>query len=84
MKIQNILLSMMAVAGTLLTGCSDDDAKMPANPTEPVAVKDASNDIIYEVNPRYYGQSNCFSYNSSQVAAYKLTCLPSASMIRVL
>lgn len=67
MKIQNILLSMMAVAGTLLTGCSDDDAKMPANPTEPVAVKDASNDIIYEVNPRYYGQSNCLAAVSADL-----------------
>ena len=28
--------------------------------------------------------SNSFSYNSSQVLAYRLTCLPSASMIRVL
>lgn len=61
MKLQNIFLSMMAVAGTLFTGCSDDDAEMPANPTEPVAVKEASTDVIYEVNPRYYGQSGCLA-----------------------
>lgn len=52
---------MMAVAGTLFTGCSDDEVTMPADPSEPVAVKEASNDIIYEVNPRFYGTSGCLA-----------------------
>jgi glycosidase len=57
---KTLIFSMMAISGTLLTGCSDD-AEMPANPDEPVAVREATNDIIYEVNPRFYGTSNCLA-----------------------
>lgn len=60
MNIRNtILFTTIAAAGTLFQGCSDDDQKMPANPDAPVAVTDATDDIIYEVNPRFYGSSDC-------------------------
>lgn len=58
---------MMAVIGALFAGCSDDDAEMPANPSEPVAVKEASSDIIYEVNPRFYGTSGCLAAVSADL-----------------
>lgn len=61
MKIKSLLYSFVAMSGALLLGgCSDDDAVMPANPDKPVAVTDATSEIIYEVNPRLYGTSECF------------------------
>lgn len=62
----------MAIAGTMFAGCSDD-AEMPANPDRPVAVKEATNDIIYEVNPRFYGSENCLAKVNASLDAIRNT-----------
>lgn len=38
------------------SSCSDDSAEIPANPPQPVAVNKTTEKIIYEANPRMYGE----------------------------
>lgn len=49
---------MIGAAGIFLPACSDD-VEMPANPDAPQAVKPVENDVIYQVNPRFYGTQEC-------------------------
>lgn len=58
MKLTLKTILTLVLAGTLTTGCSDEE-KMPANPDIPVAAAPASDMIIYEANPRLYATDNC-------------------------
>ncbi|MBD5358380.1 MAG: alpha-amylase [Bacteroides sp.] len=53
----NIAAFTCGIAGILgATSCSGDDAVIPTNPKEPAAVNVTTEKIIYEANPRMYGE----------------------------
>ena len=56
--ILKIKTTIAAVAAIAATACNSSDPEIPQNP-EPIIGKEVSTNIIYQVNPRFFGEIDC-------------------------
>lgn len=71
---RNILNILTLSAVTfMVTACSSDDDPTPENPKPdvPATTVEASTDVLYEVNPRFYGDNNCLKAVTSDISRIK-------------
>lgn len=65
----NKIASFIAtVAAFAATGCTSYEIDMPANPAEPVIGNEVSTNVIYQANPRFFGDNECLKGLTSQVS----------------
>ena len=55
------------VASVGLSGCTSYEIDMPANPAEPTVGREVSTDVIYQANPRFFGDNDCLNGLTSQL-----------------
>lgn len=63
-KIAKILATVAAIAAT---GCTSYEIDMPLNPTPEVGPEVSAN-VIYQVNPRFFGNSDCLKGVNAQIS----------------
>ena len=63
-KITSIIATMAAFAAT---GCTSYEIDMPANPTAPVIGDEVSTNVIYQANPRFFGENDCLKGLTAQL-----------------
>lgn len=65
MNLDRLKLYMLAAIAMMAAGCGSDtpsDGSDPKpDPNPPVLAEDASSDVLYEVNPRFYGDKGCLA-----------------------
>lgn len=65
----NKIASFIAtVAAFAATGCTSYEIDMPANPAEPVIGNEVSANVIYQANPRFFGDNECLKGLTRQVS----------------
>ncbi len=65
----NKIASFIAtVAAFAATGCTSYEIDMPANPAEPVIGNAVSTNVIYQANPRFFGDNECLKGLTRQVS----------------
>lgn len=65
----NKIASFIAtVAAFAATGCTSYEIDMPANPAEPVIGNEVSTNVIYQANPRFFGDNECLKGLTRQVS----------------
>ncbi len=65
----NKITSFIAtVAAFAATGCTSYEIDMPANPAEPVIGNEVSTNVIYQANPRFFGDNECLKGLTRQVS----------------
>lgn len=65
----NKIASFIAtVAAFAATGCTSYEIDMPANPAEPVIGNEVSTNVIYQANPRFFGDNKCLKGLTRQVS----------------
>lgn len=63
-KFATIIASVAALAAT---GCTSYEIDMPENPDAPVVGNEVSKNIIYQANPRFFGENDCLKALTSHV-----------------
>ena len=63
-----ILLTIAAVAAFAATGCTSYEIDMPQNPEPPVIGREVSENVIYQANPRFFGESDCLKSLTAQLS----------------
>ena len=63
-KITSIIATVAAFAAT---GCTSYEIDMPANPAAPVIGDEVSTNVIYQANPRFFGESDCLKGLTAQL-----------------
>ncbi|MDE5796096.1 MAG: alpha-amylase, partial [Muribaculaceae bacterium] len=65
---KNIKVSFATVAAALaMTGCTSYEIDMPANPAEPIVGNEVSTNVIYQANPRFFGEHECLKALTAQL-----------------
>lgn len=65
----NKIASFIAtVAAFAAAGCTSYEIDMPANPAEPVIGNEVSTNVIYQANPRFFGDNECLKGITRQVS----------------
>lgn len=65
---KNIIASFTTVMAALtLTGCTSYEIDMPANPAEPTVGNEVSTNVIYQANPRFFGERECLKALTAQL-----------------
>lgn len=65
----NKIASFIAtVAAFAATGCTSYEIDVPANPAEPVIGNEVSTNVIYQANPRFFGDNECLKGLTRQVS----------------
>ena len=63
-----IATMIAAVAAFAATGCTSNEIDMPANPAEPTVGEEVSTNVIYQANPRFFGENDCLKGLTAQVS----------------
>ena len=63
-KITSIIATVAAFAAT---GCTSYEIDMPANPAAPVIGDEVSTNVIYQTNPRFFGENDCLKGLTAQL-----------------
>ena len=63
-KITSIIATVAAFAAT---GCTSYEIDMPANPAAPVIGDEVSTNVIYQANPRFFGENDCLKGLTAQL-----------------
>lgn len=63
-----ILSTIAAVAAFAATGCTSYEIDMPENPAPPVIGNEVSSKVIYQANPRFFGENECLQGLSAQLS----------------
>ncbi|MBD5314382.1 MAG: alpha-amylase [Bacteroides sp.] len=63
-KITSIIATVAAFAAT---GCTSYEIDMPANPAAPVIGDEVSTNVIYQANPRFFGDNDCLKGLTAQL-----------------
>lgn len=63
-----IATMIAAVAAFAATGCTSYEIDMPANPAEPTVGEEVSTNVIYQANPRFFGENDCLKGLTAQVS----------------
>lgn len=66
--INKIASFIATVAAFAATGCTSYEIDMPANPAEPVIGNEVSTNVIYQANPRFFGDNECLKGLTRQVS----------------
>lgn len=64
-KIASFIVTVAAFAAA---GCTSYEIDMPANPAEPVIGNEVSTNVIYQANPRFFGDNECLKGLTRQVS----------------
>lgn len=64
-KIASFIVTVAAFAAA---GCTSYEIDMPANPAEPVIGNEVSTNVIYQANPRFFGDNECLKGITRQVS----------------
>lgn len=57
-----------AVAAFAATGCTSYEIDMPSNPAEPTIGNEVSTNVIYQANPRFFGDKDCLKGLTAQLS----------------
>lgn len=57
-----------AVAVFAATGCSSHATDMPLNPVDPTVGNEVSTNVIYQANPRFFGENDCLKGITAQLS----------------
>ena len=57
----------MAGVAVALGGCTSYEIDMPENPEQPVIGNEVSTNVIYQANPRFFGENDCLKGVTAQV-----------------
>ena len=63
-KIKSILATVAAIAAT---ACSSNETPVPENPEIPIGYE-VPTEVIYEVNPRFFGENDCLKGVTAQLS----------------
>ena len=63
-KITSIIATVAAFAAT---GCTSYEIDMPENPAAPVIGNEVSTNVIYQANPRFFGENDCLKGLTAQL-----------------
>lgn len=63
-----ILSTIAAVAAFAATGCTSYEIDMPENPAPPEIGNEVSSNVIYQANPRFFGENECLQGLSAQLS----------------
>ncbi|MDE5876168.1 MAG: alpha-amylase [Muribaculaceae bacterium] len=65
---KNIKASFATVVTALtMTGCTSYEIDMPVNPAEPIVGNEVSTNVIYQANPRFFGEHECLKALTAQL-----------------
>ena len=65
----NKIISFIASVGAIAaTGCTSYEIDMPENPAAPVIGNEVSTNVIYQANPRFFGENDCLKGLTSQLS----------------
>lgn len=64
----NKIASFIATVAAFAAGCTSYEIDMPANPAEPVIGNEVSTNVIYQANPRFFGDNECLKGLTRQVS----------------
>lgn len=67
MIMNKTISTIAAVAALAATGCTSYEIDMPDNPTPPAIGNEVSSNVIYQANPRFFGEHECFKGLSAQL-----------------
>ena len=67
MKKMNKISLLMAGVAVALGGCTSYEIDMPANPEPPKIGNEVSANVIYQANPRFFGENNCLQGITAQL-----------------
>lgn len=56
-----------AMAALALSGCTSYEMDMPDNPAAPVVGREVSTNVIYQANPRFFGDHDCLNAINAQL-----------------
>ncbi|MDE6081324.1 MAG: hypothetical protein K2F70_03540 [Muribaculaceae bacterium] len=62
------LSSILATVALAVTGCTSYEIDMPANPEAPAVGPEVSSNVIYQANPRFFGDNECIKGLTNQVS----------------
>ncbi|MDE6266795.1 MAG: hypothetical protein K2M07_05530 [Muribaculaceae bacterium] len=60
--------TILASVALAVTGCTSYEIDMPENPEPPVVGPEVSKNIIYQANPRFFGDNDCLKGLTNQVS----------------
>ena len=60
--------SILATVALAVTGCTSYEIDMPANPEAPAVGPEVSSNVIYQANPRFFGDNECIKGMTNQVS----------------
>lgn len=60
--------SILATVALAVTGCTSYEIDMPANPEAPAVGPEVSSNVIYQANPRFFGDNECIKGLTNQVS----------------
>lgn len=63
-KITSFIASVAAIAAT---ACTSYEIDMPENPAAPVMGNEVSTNVIYQANPRFFGENDCLKGLTAQL-----------------
>ncbi len=58
---------MATMAALALSGCTSYEMDMPDNPAAPVVGREVSTNVIYQANPRFFGDNDCLNAINAQL-----------------
>ncbi|MCM1153567.1 MAG: alpha-amylase family glycosyl hydrolase [Muribaculum sp.] len=76
MRGNKILTFVMAALTAVAAACGSDEPKKPdttpdPTPNPPIADQSATSDVLYQVNPRFYGKNNCLKAVTADIPRIK-------------
>ena len=67
MKYFNKIATYMAGMALVLGSCTSYEIDMPENPEPPTIGNEVSTNVIYQANPRFFGENNCLQGVTAQI-----------------
>ncbi len=67
MIMNKIISTIAAVAALAATGCTSYEIDMPENPAPPTIGNEVSTNVIYQANPRFFGENECLKALDAQL-----------------
>lgn len=61
--------ALIAAAAILAPSCTSYEIDMPDNPAPPVAGPEVSSTVVFQANPRFYGNSDCLKSLTADIPA---------------